>query len=79
MKYLCLCDPTANVAIEVLCGLVRGKTLGDVASIKVESILERVGSDGDELRTRATALIEFVNKGITRYKNLTKNGSSSLR
>ena len=28
IKYLCSCEPTANVAVEVLCTLVKGKTLG---------------------------------------------------
>ena len=27
IKYLCLCDPTANVVVELLCGFLKGMTL----------------------------------------------------
>ena len=27
IKYLCSCEPTANVAVEVLCNLVKGKSI----------------------------------------------------
>ena len=67
IKYLCLCDPTVNVAVEALCKLLRGKTLDEVASIKEEAILEEVGSDADELRKKANALLELIDKGLTRY------------
>ena len=33
IKYMCVCDPTANVAIEILCTLIKGKTLDKAASI----------------------------------------------
>ena len=77
IKYLCLCDPTANVAVEVLCGLVKGKTLEEAASIKENMILEAIGSNADELRKKATALLETLNLGITRYQeNLSQNSFS---
>ena len=69
IKYLCLCDPTANVAIEVLCGILKGKTLDEAATIEPEAITGEVGSGGEELRTKATALIELIRKGITRYRD----------
>ena len=69
MKYLCLCDPTANVAIEVLCGILIGKTLDEAASVESEGIIGKVGSSGEELRTKATALVELIRKGLTRYRD----------
>ena len=27
VKYLCTCDPTANVVVEILCNLIKGKTI----------------------------------------------------
>ena len=30
IKYLCSCEPVANVAVEVLCTLVKGKALDEV-------------------------------------------------
>ena len=69
MKYLCLCDPTANVAIEVLCGILKGKTLDEATSIEPEAIMGEVGSGCEELRSKATALVELIRKGITRYRD----------
>ena len=67
MKYLCLCDPTANVAIEVLSGLLKGKTLDAAAQVTSDRILQEVGSDGEELRTKSAALVELIQKGLARY------------
>jgi len=67
IKYLCLCDPTTNVAVEVLCGLLKEKTLKEASSIKGDMILEAVGSDAEELRKKAIALLEVLNSGLTRY------------
>ena len=67
IRYLCLCDPTANVAIEVLCGILSGKTLDDAAIIDAKAIMDEVGSDGEELHKKATALVELIHKGISRY------------
>ncbi len=33
IKYLCNCDPAANVAVEILCTLAKGKTLEEVAAM----------------------------------------------
>jgi len=69
MKYLCLCDPTANVVIEVLCGLLKGKTLDEAVLVDAQAILREVGSDGEELRTKAVALVELIDKGFFRYRD----------
>ena len=68
IKYLCLCDPTVNVAVEALCDLLKGKTLEEAASIKEEAILEAVGSNADELRKKANALLEVLNRGLVRFQ-----------
>ena len=36
IKYLCSCDPTANVVIEVLCQLTVGKTIASAKALKKE-------------------------------------------
>jgi NifU-like protein involved in Fe-S cluster formation len=35
-KYLCSCEPTANVAVEILCDLVIGKTLEEATGLSEE-------------------------------------------
>jgi NifU-like protein involved in Fe-S cluster formation len=67
IKYLCSCDPTANVAVEVLCDLVKGKTFEEVAATRTASFLKVVGSRSEELRDKAKGLLELLNRGLTRY------------
>jgi len=71
IKYLCTCDPTANVAIEVLCALARGKTLNEVESTSEDSFLHVVGTESEEMREKARALLKFLNEGLTKYKTKT--------
>ena len=68
IKYLCTCDPTANVVIEVLCTLVKGKNLAEVKTITEESFSQAVGSQGEELLKKARKAIELLNRGITRFQ-----------
>ena len=50
IKYLCACEPVANVAVEVLCTLVKGKTLDEAAGLTEEAFYQFSG-----LRGRRTA------------------------
>ena len=68
ITYLCSCDPSANVAVEILCTLIRGKTLNEAAALTEQAICHFLGSESEELRERARNLIELLNKGISRYK-----------
>jgi hypothetical protein len=43
-------------------------------------ILEAIGSNADELRKKATALLEILDLGLTRYqKNLSMNSIESQK
>lgn len=68
IKYLCTCDPTANVVAEMLCTLVKGKTLAEVATITENSFSQTLGSKGEEFLKKARGIIELLNRGLTRYK-----------
>ena len=76
IKYLCSCDPTANVSVEVLCDLVKGKTFEEVATMTEDSFLQVVGSKGEELREKAKGLLELLNRGLMRYQTQTSQDSS---
>ena len=67
-RYLCTCDPTTNVAVEILCGLVEGKTLEGVESLTPDSFASVLQSDSDELTKKAKGLIELLRIGINRYR-----------
>ena len=65
MKYLCTCDPSANVAVEMLCTLAKGKRLDEARAITEDSLLQRVGSTSEELRNKTRALLELFNNGLS--------------
>jgi NifU-like protein involved in Fe-S cluster formation len=77
IKYMCVCDPTANVAVEILCGLVKDKTLDEVASITEKAFFQFLGTKDEELAKKAKGLLELLDSGITRYKAQTPSNSCS--
>ena len=68
IRYLCNCDPTANVAVEVLCNLVRGRTLEEVEATTEDSIFLAVGSRSEQLQKKAKGLLELMGRGLVRYR-----------
>ena len=71
IKYNCCCDPTANVAVEILCILTKGKTLEEVAAITEQDCAQYLGSHGEEFLKKARGLLELLNLGIQGYKERT--------
>ena len=64
IKYLCSCEPAANVGVEVLCMLVKGKTLDEAAAITEEDLYRLIGSNDEELGKKVRGLLALMNKGI---------------
>jgi NifU-like protein involved in Fe-S cluster formation len=69
IKYLCSCEPTANVAVEVLCTLVKGKTLEEASATPEQAFYQRIGCEGEELKIKVRGLLELMNEGIHNYKS----------
>lgn len=68
IRYVCSCEPTANVAVEALCTLVKGKSLDEAAALPEETVYSFVGCRGDELKVKVRGLLEMLNEGITGYR-----------
>ena len=68
ISYVCTCDPTANVVIEILCSLIEGKRFSEAEKLTAEDFVKVLDTNGEEFRKRATATIELVNRGLERYK-----------
>jgi NifU-like protein involved in Fe-S cluster formation len=68
VKYLCICDPTANVVVELLCKMIKGKTIEEAEAITEDSFVLMTGSKGEEFLKRAKGIIELLGRGLTRYK-----------
>jgi NifU-like protein involved in Fe-S cluster formation len=66
--YLCTCDPAANVVIEVLCDLVKGKTLEEALELQAESFVKIIGSREEKVTKKIYGIIELLRRGIKRYR-----------
>ncbi len=69
IKYVCLNDPTNNVALEMLCGLMKGKTLDEAAEVKNNAFCELLGSEDELLRERGGILLQELKNKILEYKS----------
>jgi NifU-like protein involved in Fe-S cluster formation len=69
IKYLCTCDPTANVVVELLCSLVKGKTIKEAEALSEDSFSQALGGGDEEFRRKVRGIIELLHRGLTRYKN----------
>ena len=68
IKYQCNSDPITNVSIEILCTLVKGKTLDKAAFIKEEAFSQFLGCEDEMLQEKAKFLLELLKGEIFRYK-----------
>jgi NifU-like protein involved in Fe-S cluster formation len=69
IKYRCSCEPTANVAVEVLCTLVKSKALEEAATVSEQAFYQLVGSQDEELQIKVRGLLEMLKKGILGYQD----------
>ena len=68
IKYLCMCDPAANVVVETLCSLGLGKTLEEAKALTKEQFFEAIGSDGGTVHRKVWGTIELLNRVINRWE-----------
>ena len=68
IKYLCSCDPTANVVVETLCELAKGKTIEEAKALTKEQFFEVIGSDGGTVRRKVWGIIELLNRVFNRFE-----------
>ncbi len=69
IRYLCSCDPTANVVIEALCELTRGLSIEEARNIPKEKFYEWIGSEGGGVRRKVWGTIELINRVFNRTAN----------
>ena len=77
IKYLCNCDPTANVVVEILCTLVKGNTLAEVETLTKEAFANALGSSGEEFLKKSAGIIELLHRGTSRYRDVHPGPSAS--
>jgi NifU-like protein involved in Fe-S cluster formation len=77
IKYLCTCEPTANVVFEILCQLIKGKTLNDAASLAPEAFLQNLKATEPDFLKKASGVLELLRRGIARYRQSLSGASGS--
>jgi NifU-like protein involved in Fe-S cluster formation len=71
VKYLCSCDPTANVVVELFCSLIDGKSLKEAEALTEADFSKALGSTGEEFLKKAAGIIELFKRGAARYQRRT--------
>jgi len=69
IKYLCTCDPAANVAVEIFCSLIKGKTVPEAEALTETDFTQALGTEGEEYLKKTRGLIELLRRGISRYQS----------
>ena len=75
IKYLCVCDPTANVVVEVLCHLIEHKTLEETAALTPQSFSTEIGGGDEDYLKKSQRIIELLKRGIDRYLHSNSNNN----
>ncbi len=68
IRYVCLNDPANNVALEMLCALVKGKTLDEVAAVSDDAFCRLLGAEDPLLREKGRVLLKELNNKILEYR-----------
>ena len=68
IKYTCACNPTTNVAVEILCALVKGKPLYEASIMKEQEFYSYLGTESEEFVKSVRGLLELVRNGIHNYE-----------
>jgi NifU-like protein involved in Fe-S cluster formation len=68
IRYTCPCNPTANMAAEILCTLIKGKQLDDAVALTEDEFLHFLGSESNELRSKAKALLGTPDPGYIAFQ-----------
>jgi NifU-like protein involved in Fe-S cluster formation len=68
IRYVCSCEPTANVAVEIMCNLVKGKTLDEALAVPEKAFYDFLDCRADEYQIKTRGLLEMMNEGISGYR-----------
>ncbi len=68
IKYLCTCGPTVNVVMEILCILVKGKSLNEAKNLTEEAFSQMVNSRDDEFLKKTRIAIVLLKEGIREFE-----------
>jgi NifU-like protein involved in Fe-S cluster formation len=73
IKYLCSCDPTANVVIEILCNLLKGKTISEAKILQEKDFSQALGCNSEAFLEKSREAIRLLNRGLIRFESQTND------
>ncbi len=66
IRYLCTCDPPANVAVEIFCILLQNLPVEAGISLTKADFFETLDAPSEELGERAEGLVHLLARGVDR-------------
>ncbi len=79
IAYLCSCEPAANVAVEILCTLMKGKTLEEALDLTEEPFFLLLGSRDEKFLKKTVGLLALLKEGIARHRSLPGSQGTAAR
>lgn len=76
IKYLCSCEPVANVAVEVLCTLVTGKPIANALQLNEEHFFQFLGSSEEKFQEKVQGELQLLEEALGRLTSL-ENGEAN--
>lgn len=67
IRYLCSCEPVANVAVEILCSLVTEKSIGFAKNLTEEHFYLDSGSRDEKFQSKVRGVLLLLNAALERY------------
>ena len=64
ISYLCSCEPTTNVVLEILCELARGITLEEADHLMAEYFYQIIGSREETIRVTVQGVMGLFRAGL---------------
>jgi NifU-like protein involved in Fe-S cluster formation len=67
-KYVGICEATLNVAVEVLCYLVKGRSINEIKNLNDDAFIKAIGSHDDKFLKKARILLDFLKDKVYEYE-----------
>ncbi len=64
IKYLCSCEPVANVAVEILCTLITGKSIEAAKKITEEHFIQLLGSADEKFLRKVRGVLQLLRDAL---------------
>ncbi len=69
VAYLCSCEPAANVAVEILCDLAKGKTLDEADALTEEPFCRLLETRDGVFLEKAVGLLELLREATAKIRS----------